>query len=234
MHSENATIQGSYNAIKQRLMTLTHPAVLVVDEIGYLTVAANKAKLFFQPINSRYRRASTVRTSNKGFEEWGEILHDEVMAATLLDRLLPGATSSTSGAIATGCGTTGSFPRPFIRRLPGQSVPSKPRSRSSHDEATTRDCTIQPCTAAVVMDRVLPVCVNQGVDIRTLHSAVPQAPRCPSDSRLAARPCLERQESAERPRPGASPPTGILVAPVPPVSSGSVPHEIWPPQVTHS
>ena len=27
-------------------------------------------------------------TSNKGFEDWGDILHDEVMAAALLDRLL--------------------------------------------------------------------------------------------------------------------------------------------------
>ena len=33
-------------------------------------------------------RASTVLTSNKGFEEWGEILHEEVMATALLDRLL--------------------------------------------------------------------------------------------------------------------------------------------------
>ena len=52
------------------------------DEIGYLTVSANGAKLFFQVINSRYGRASTVLTSNKGFEEWGEILPDEVMANT--------------------------------------------------------------------------------------------------------------------------------------------------------
>ena len=33
-------------------------------------------------------RASTVLTSNKGFEEWGQILGDEVMAAALIDRLL--------------------------------------------------------------------------------------------------------------------------------------------------
>ncbi len=48
------------------------------------------AKLFLQLINSRYGRASTVLTltSNKGFEEWGEILHDEVMATALPDRLL--------------------------------------------------------------------------------------------------------------------------------------------------
>ena len=74
--------------LKQRLKTLTHPARLVVDEIGNLTVSANGVKLFFQLINSRYGRASTELTSNKGLEEWGETLHDEVMAAGLLDRLL--------------------------------------------------------------------------------------------------------------------------------------------------
>jgi len=46
------------------------------------------AVLFFQLISRRYERASTVLTSNKGFEEWGEIFGDEVMAATLIDRLL--------------------------------------------------------------------------------------------------------------------------------------------------
>lgn len=37
---------------------------------------------------SRYEHASTVLTSNKGFEEWGAILSDEVMAAALIDRLM--------------------------------------------------------------------------------------------------------------------------------------------------
>jgi DNA replication protein DnaC len=44
--------------------------------------------LFFQLMNRRYERASTVLTSNKGFEEWGEVLGDEVMAAALIDRVL--------------------------------------------------------------------------------------------------------------------------------------------------
>ncbi|MDE2883000.1 MAG: ATP-binding protein [Acidobacteriota bacterium] len=74
--------------LKQRLKTLTHPALLVVDEIGYLSVTPNGASLFFQLVNSRYGCASTVLTSNKGFEHCGEILHDEVMPAALLDRLL--------------------------------------------------------------------------------------------------------------------------------------------------
>jgi DNA replication protein DnaC len=44
--------------------------------------------LFFQLMSRRYERASTVMTSNKGFEEWGEVLGDEVMAAALIDRIL--------------------------------------------------------------------------------------------------------------------------------------------------
>ena len=36
----------------------------------------------------RYEQASTVLTSNKSFEEWGEIFGDDVMAAALIDRLV--------------------------------------------------------------------------------------------------------------------------------------------------
>ena len=72
----------------RRLKILTYTSLLVIDEIGYLPVSPTGAMLFFQLINRRYERASTVLTSNKGFEEWGQILGDEVMAAALIDRLL--------------------------------------------------------------------------------------------------------------------------------------------------
>jgi DNA replication protein DnaC len=74
--------------LARRLATLTHPSLLVVDEIGYLPVTRTGAVLFFQLIGRRYERASTVLTSNKSFEEWGEVLGDEVMAAALIDRVL--------------------------------------------------------------------------------------------------------------------------------------------------
>jgi DNA replication protein DnaC len=44
--------------------------------------------LFFQLMSRRYEHASTVLASNKGFEDWGEVLGDDVMAAALIDRLL--------------------------------------------------------------------------------------------------------------------------------------------------
>jgi DNA replication protein DnaC len=74
--------------LQRRLAVLSHPSLLVVDEIGYLPIHHNGAVLFFQLMNRRYERASTVLTSNKGFEEWGEVFRDEVMAAALIDRLI--------------------------------------------------------------------------------------------------------------------------------------------------
>lgn len=74
--------------LQQRLKVLTHPALLVVDEIGYLPISQTGAMLFFQLMSRRYERASTVLTSNKSFEEWGDVFGDEVMAAALIDRLL--------------------------------------------------------------------------------------------------------------------------------------------------
>jgi len=71
-----------------RLRTLTHPAVLVVDEIGYVPITRNGAMLFFQLMSRRYERASTILTSNKSFEEWGEIFGDDAMASALIDRLI--------------------------------------------------------------------------------------------------------------------------------------------------
>jgi DNA replication protein DnaC len=74
--------------LDRRLKILTHPALLVVDEIGYLPITHNGAMLFFQLMNRRYEHAATVLTSNKGFEEWGSIFGDDVMAAALIDRML--------------------------------------------------------------------------------------------------------------------------------------------------
>jgi len=85
---ESLTDAKTAGNLSHRLRVLTHPALLVVDEIGYLPVNQDGAVLFFQLINARHEKASTVLTSNKGFEEWGGVLGDEVMAAALINRLV--------------------------------------------------------------------------------------------------------------------------------------------------
>jgi DNA replication protein DnaC len=52
--------------LQVRLQVLTHPALLVVDQIGYLPISRTGAMLFFQLMTRRYEDASTVLTSNKG------------------------------------------------------------------------------------------------------------------------------------------------------------------------
>lgn len=61
--------------------------LMIIDEIGYLPITRTGAMLF-QLLTRRYEHASTILTSNKGFEDWGEIFGDEAMAAALIDRLV--------------------------------------------------------------------------------------------------------------------------------------------------
>ena len=74
--------------LRERLRVLRQPALLIVDEVGYLPVTENGANLFFQLVNARYEKASTILTSNKSFKEWGAVFGDPVVATAMLDRLL--------------------------------------------------------------------------------------------------------------------------------------------------
>jgi len=80
-----AEVSGCLNKI---LDTLTRIDLLIIDELGYLSLTKQTAKLFFQLISKRYEKGSVIVTSNKPFEQWGEIFNDEVVAAAILDRLL--------------------------------------------------------------------------------------------------------------------------------------------------
>jgi len=62
--------------------------LLIIDELGYLSLTRQTAKLFFQLVSKRYEKGSIIITSNKAFEQWGEIFTDDVVAAAILDRLL--------------------------------------------------------------------------------------------------------------------------------------------------
>ncbi len=74
--------------LAHRLKTLVFPSLLVVDEIGYLPISRTGAMLFFQLMSRRYETGATVLTSNKGFEEWGDVFGDDVMVGALIDRLV--------------------------------------------------------------------------------------------------------------------------------------------------
>jgi len=68
------------------------PAVLVVDELGYLPMPGEAASRLFQVISRRYEHGSVILTTNRGIASWGEIFEDTTIAAAILDRLLHHAT----------------------------------------------------------------------------------------------------------------------------------------------
>lgn len=78
------------NRLHRELNALVQPKLLVIDEIGYLTLDSVQASLVFQVICQRYQKGqSLVLTSNKPFGEWGQVFADDaVMASAALDRLL--------------------------------------------------------------------------------------------------------------------------------------------------
>jgi len=72
----------------KKLQTYLKPAVLVVDEIGYLPLARADANMVFQLVARRYERGSILATSNKPFSAWAEIFGDAVAVAAMVDRLV--------------------------------------------------------------------------------------------------------------------------------------------------
>jgi DNA replication protein DnaC len=74
--------------LQERIRFFCRPALLIVDEIGYLPVVHGGGNLFFQLVNARYERGAMILTSNRGFAEWGDVFGDPVVATALLDRLL--------------------------------------------------------------------------------------------------------------------------------------------------
>jgi DNA replication protein DnaC len=71
-----------------RLLALTKPKLLMLDEMGYLPFDRPAAHFLFQLVSRRYERGAIILTSNKSYGEWGDIFSDQVLAAAILDRLL--------------------------------------------------------------------------------------------------------------------------------------------------
>ncbi len=62
--------------------------LFIIDELGYLPLDTEGAKLFFELVSQRYEKGSIVVTSNRSFSEWDKIFSDSVLATAVLDRLL--------------------------------------------------------------------------------------------------------------------------------------------------
>jgi DNA replication protein DnaC len=76
------------NKLEQRIKNYTRHRLLIIDEVGYLPIGSEEAKMFFQLIDKRYENKSTIITSNINLSEWNTIFKDSMIASAILDRLV--------------------------------------------------------------------------------------------------------------------------------------------------
>lgn len=62
--------------------------LLVIDELGFLPLDADGARLLFQVFADAYERQSVVITTNLEFSRWGPVFGDDQMAAAVIDRIV--------------------------------------------------------------------------------------------------------------------------------------------------
>jgi DNA replication protein DnaC len=61
--------------------------LLVIDEVGYLTMNREQSNAFFKLMDERYGKKSTIITTNLELDEWYDLFKAKHMADALLDRL---------------------------------------------------------------------------------------------------------------------------------------------------
>lgn len=77
------------HSLVRKLKTYTDPKLLVIDELGYLSLDQQTSNLFYQVISTRHgEKRSTVITTNTAFSEWGNILYNTTIATAIADRLV--------------------------------------------------------------------------------------------------------------------------------------------------
>lgn len=77
--------KGTLNAF---LGTLRKTELLVIDEIGFIPLHKDAAKLFLQMISDCYARKLLTITLNLEFSQWNSVFGDNRLTATLIDRLI--------------------------------------------------------------------------------------------------------------------------------------------------
>lgn len=71
-----------------RLKRILGSDLVIIDDLMFMAMEKRESNLFFQFVNKLYGQASIILTSNKGPEEWGELLGDPAITTAILDRIL--------------------------------------------------------------------------------------------------------------------------------------------------
>ena len=136
--------QESTRALARRLNHYATRALLVIDEIGYLSYDARAADLLFQVVTRRYEKRSLVLTTNLPFSDWPTIFPNAGSAIALIDRLVHHAEIITIDGDSYRrrvAEATRKPPRPAVRELSGSrsEFPRFLMSRNTFEKGQRKD-----------------------------------------------------------------------------------------------
>jgi DNA replication protein DnaC len=91
-YSAQALLDELYASLADRstarlLKRLSCMQVLLIDELGYLSLKPEQVNAFFRLMDARYNRVSTIITTNLELSDWYELFQKKPLVDALLDRL---------------------------------------------------------------------------------------------------------------------------------------------------
>ena len=85
---EELVIAEKDGSLLDKLLYYSRIDVFIIDELGYMPISKEQANLLFQLVSMRYEKKPLIITSNYSFDGWGNIFHDTVVAAAIIDRIV--------------------------------------------------------------------------------------------------------------------------------------------------
>ena len=91
-YSAQVLLDALYTSLADRttsrlLNTIASYDILVIDELGYLTLTSEQINIFFKLIDMRYSKKSTIITTNLEYPEWYAVFNNKPLVDAMLDRL---------------------------------------------------------------------------------------------------------------------------------------------------
>jgi len=72
----------------KKIQSYVKPDLLILDELGYRSLAESTVEDIFEIVSHRYEKGSIIITSNRLMSEWDKVFIDKTLTTAVVDRLL--------------------------------------------------------------------------------------------------------------------------------------------------
>ena len=72
----------------RKIQSYLKPDLLILDELGYRSMADSTVEDFFEIVSKRYEKGSMIITSNRPVTQWDKVFIDRTLTSAIVDRLM--------------------------------------------------------------------------------------------------------------------------------------------------